>query len=261
MSLLIIGLRTYRNFPICIGYNREENPKRKTSMPKLTEDKKSVIAGLDASSEGTWVGSNQHNLVVALVNRNEKPLAAQKKSRGQLVSQALELEHPDKVLAFLKKSAKESRPFNLFFGNMNVAYSAQWDGKKLTAKKLDNGYYVILPEGINPKKDPFVKHVVEKMEHNPESEYIQEVYLDEWRDIFFRLIQLCREHEESKNNPEEKKKKAVGKKKGTRTISSSLFVLANRGVQFGYLWHLTGSPLTGTYRDFSKHLRKIESTK
>jgi len=253
MCLMVIGVRTHRNFPITLGFNREEHPLRKASLPKLIADKSIEVAGVDGRSGGTWMGVNHFDLVVSLGNRSEKTKLKKPVSRGKLVVEALKLERPEKVTELIKKTVKEYAPFNIFYGNQNVSYVSIWNGTKLLTKKLESGHHVIYGDKVLDKKSALVKKIVHIMEEKKESEYLQEVQLNDSREIFFRLIQACRLYETEKDSLEKPKKKAALKK----TVSSDLFALGNRGAKYSSLWHLTGNPIKGSYRDFSGHLRKI----
>lgn len=254
MCMMVIGVRMHRNFPIYVGFNREEEIKRKTTPPKLIEEGRAVCAGIDEREGGTWLGVNQDNLLVALGNRSEKGgRPGKKRSRGLFVLDLIRLAHPDKVQSYLKKNARFYKPFNLFYGNLSVAYVSTWNGKRLSTERLETGHHVITSGNVDDRKNPRVKRALELLEKKPESAIPGEILTNDWRDLFFQLIQICRDHEPEKELTET----LCRHDKPVKTVSSTLLALANRGAGYSFLWHEVGNPCQGTYRDYSNLLRKI----
>ena len=255
MCLLVVGIRCHRNFPIYIAANREENPRRSTTPPKVLENGRMIVAGVDGREGGTWLGANRDNLLIAITNREEKGRGGKKRSRGILMMEALRQDQPEKVQSLLKKESKYYRPFNLFYGNLSVAYFSSWNGKRLATEKLETGHHVITTGNLDDRKDPKVKRAFELIEKQHDPMIPLDILPTDYRDLFFRLIQVAKDHEPGKDLAETLCRHA----KLSKTVSSSLFALGSRGVFYSYFWHLIGNPCEATYRDFSKLLKKVES--
>jgi uncharacterized protein with NRDE domain len=91
MCTLVILYRPGHRWPLLLAGNRDEMRDRPTSPPgRHWPDQPDVVAGLDHLGGGTWMGINQQGVVAVVMNR-EGTLgpAADKKSRGELVLQAL----------------------------------------------------------------------------------------------------------------------------------------------------------------------------
>src|SRR6185437_4709107 len=91
MCLLAVFHRVLPGAPILLAANREESLVRPTALPELRFVAPRVLCGLDLVAHGTWLGVNQHGLVVAVTNRPfPKPLGTSP-SRGQLCRRLLTL--------------------------------------------------------------------------------------------------------------------------------------------------------------------------
>lgn len=253
MCLLVVGIRAHRNFPVYLAANREEEAKRKTTLPKIVEDGRILVAGIDEREGGTWLGANQSNFVAAVTNRDEKGGPGKKKSRGHLMLEVLRQDSFEKIQSVIRKTAKQHKPFNLFYGNLSVSYLTSWNGKKLNTERLETGVHVIGRGNLDDRKNPKVKRAFELIEKKTETAMPPDVLPTDWRDLFFQLIQICKDHEPGKDL----KETLCRHDKPVRTVSSSLFALGNRGVNYSFFWHLTGNPCEGTYRDYSPLVKKV----
>ena len=84
MCLLAIQYRLVPESPILVAANREEQYDRLSQPPTIQSGKPRVLCGIDQQAGGTWLGVNQHGLLVAACNRVRlmPPLAP--RSRGAL---------------------------------------------------------------------------------------------------------------------------------------------------------------------------------
>lgn len=256
MCLLVVGFRNHRNFPIYLAANREEEIKRKTTLPKVFDEGRIVIAGLDEREEGTWLGANGSSLVAAICNRQEKGTPGKKRSRGLLVLEVLRQENMDQIQPLVKKLAKYFKPFNLFFGNPISAYVMSWNGKRLSTEKLQPGHHVITKWDLDDRSQPKVARAFELLEKKPDPTLPQDVLPSDWLNLFYQLIQISKDHEPNKDL----KETLCRHDKPVKTVSSSLFALANRGINFSYFWHLVGNPCQASYRDYTGLLKKVVSS-
>ncbi len=90
MCVLAIQYRAARDAPILVAQNREEFFDRPTQAPKIQSGKPRVICGIDRKAGGTWMGVNQHGLVVCASNRPKAFLPPEPRSRGLLCRELLD---------------------------------------------------------------------------------------------------------------------------------------------------------------------------
>jgi uncharacterized protein with NRDE domain len=123
----VVALHRIRSdFPLVIAANRDEYYARAASRPALVSG--DVLAGRDLVAGGTWLGAHRQGLVVAITNqRTMRPPAADRRSRGALVAEALDTGSVEGVLALLRaRAVNDYNPFNLLFGDgerLFVAYA------------------------------------------------------------------------------------------------------------------------------------------
>ena len=99
MCTVVILSRPGREWPLVLGANRDERLDRPWKAPaRHWPDRPEIVAGLDESAGGSWMGLNETGVVVAILNRPGS-LGPQdgKRSRGELVLEALD--HADAVEA------------------------------------------------------------------------------------------------------------------------------------------------------------------
>ena len=126
MCTLVILRRPGDPWPLLIAGNRDERRDRPSDPPaRHWDDRPEVVAGLDRTGGGSWLGVNDYGLVAAIMNR-EGTLgpAPGKRSRGELVLEALDHAEADEAADALRHLDPAAyRPFNLFVGD---PVSAHW---------------------------------------------------------------------------------------------------------------------------------------
>jgi hypothetical protein len=125
MCTLLVLRRPGHEWPLLVAGNRDELRERPWAPPaRHWGDRPDVVAGLDRTGGGSWLGMNDNGVVAAVMNR-EGSLgpAPGKRSRGELVLEALdhaEAREAAEALAALNPAAY--RPFNLFVGDPLSAF-------------------------------------------------------------------------------------------------------------------------------------------
>ena len=89
MCLLAVFFRIVDDAPLVVGANREEAYARGGEPPQLQEGACRFVAGRDPTAGGTWLGVNEHGVLVAITNRIKTLLPPQPRSRGLLVRELL----------------------------------------------------------------------------------------------------------------------------------------------------------------------------
>ncbi len=91
MCLLALYHRCIDAAPIVLAANRDESRDRPTAPPQLhSGGEVDYLCGGDRRAGGTWLGVNQHVLIVAVTNRPSPPSRASLRSRGLLAVDLLQ---------------------------------------------------------------------------------------------------------------------------------------------------------------------------
>jgi uncharacterized protein with NRDE domain len=89
MCLLAVFFRVADDAPLVVGANREEAYARGGLPPQLLDGPTRAVAGLDPVAGGTWLGVNEHGVLVAVTNRKKSQVPDRPRSRGLLVRELL----------------------------------------------------------------------------------------------------------------------------------------------------------------------------
>ena len=89
MCLFALFFRVVEDAAVVVGANREEVYRRGGDPPRLVDDGRVMVAGVDPVGGGTWLGVNTHGVVVAVTNRARSGVPPQPRSRGLLVRDLL----------------------------------------------------------------------------------------------------------------------------------------------------------------------------
>src|SRR6476661_554074 len=99
----IVALHGVRNdYPLVLATNRDEFYARPSSGPVRLLEQPRTVGGQDLRAKGTWMGVTREGLFVGVTNqRSWHPPDPKKRSRGELVINALKLEAPRAIRASL----------------------------------------------------------------------------------------------------------------------------------------------------------------
>jgi uncharacterized protein with NRDE domain len=89
MCILAVQYKFAKDAPILLAQNREERLDRPTQAPRIQSGRPRVVCGIDRKAGGTWLGVNQHGLVVAVANRPKTVVPSEPRSRGLLCRELL----------------------------------------------------------------------------------------------------------------------------------------------------------------------------
>src|SRR5690606_9123164 len=148
MCTLLVQHRPDAAHPLVIAANRDEQLQRPAEPPALrTEGPIPYVAPRDLQAGGTWLGLNARGLFVAITNRHGAPPDPRRRSRGELVVQALSA--PDAATA--RASLSELRPgdyngFHLLHADAHEASLTWSDGTTLHQERLAPGAVHALTE-------------------------------------------------------------------------------------------------------------------
>jgi uncharacterized protein with NRDE domain len=132
-------------YPVIIAANRDEHFDRPTAPPALWSTEPKILAGKDLLAGGTWLGVNEHGLLVGILNRrsNGGPDPLNKtRSRGLLCLDLLSLKSAADAHAFVSRHQEPYQPFTVVFVDQSQAWIAYNVGQQIKAHKLDVGLHV-----------------------------------------------------------------------------------------------------------------------
>ena len=144
----IVALRGLRaDFPLILATNRDEFFARPSSGPLRLLDSPPTLGGRDLVAGGTWMGVTQAGLFVGVTN--QRSFAAPdpaRRSRGQLVLDALALGHTEAVTRYVRGlDGRDYNAFNLMWGDTRalwVAYARE-GRRELELEEVPAGLHVL----------------------------------------------------------------------------------------------------------------------
>jgi uncharacterized protein with NRDE domain len=228
-----------------IAANRDEYLDRPSDGPALRDGRDgAVVAPLDRRAGGTWWGVNAHGVFAALTNRPTRELDPARRSRGQLVMDALGAKSAsDAASSAAALGERLYNPFNLFVADATDAFAVVYDGgSKLLP--LAPGVHVI------GNADPNAREVEKIARTMGRAERVAAGPPDA---IAAGLEEICRAHEAG----DDALASTCVHRGGYGTRSSTLLRLGSNGA---LLQHADGPPCTSPYRDFTSLLTQLGLT-
>ena len=145
MCTLAVYFRAFADFPLIIAANRDEHYDRPSAPPTVLQTTPKIISGRDLRAGGTWLGFNEHGLVVAILNRHsndDPPPLPSARSRGALCMDLLMQNSSIDSSAFLREHRARYNPFTVLFADPRAAYVAHNEDQTVFTQKLDPGLHV-----------------------------------------------------------------------------------------------------------------------
>lgn len=161
MCTLVLLRRSEHPWPLLLAANRDEMVDRPWAPPgRHWPDRPEVIAGLDRTAGGSWLGLNDHGVVAAILNRRGSlGPAAGKRSRGELVLEALD--HADAVAAaeaLAELNPAAYRSFNMVVADNRDAYWLRNPGtpetRVIEVRPLAEGLSMLTAYDLNDRQSP-----------------------------------------------------------------------------------------------------------
>lgn len=146
MCTIVLLRRPDHGWPLVLAANRDELVDRPWRAPgRHWPDRPNVVAGLDESAGGTWLGLNDAGVVAAVSNRRGAlGPASGKRSRGELPLAALEHASAEAAANALGGTgAAAYRPFNLVIADRRRAF---WLRNREGAEQIER---FEVPEGLS----------------------------------------------------------------------------------------------------------------
>ncbi|HYD50051.1 MAG TPA: NRDE family protein [Terriglobales bacterium] len=155
MCTLAIYFQAHRRYPLVIAANRDELLDRPALPPQVVWRDPWIVSGIDQIAGGTWLGLNQHHLVVSVLNRRtDEPGDASRRSRGALCSELLHAATVADALAAARADRRAYNPFNLLLASPQAAYVLSNLSEPWSVAKLDPGVHLISNLSLNDPTCP-----------------------------------------------------------------------------------------------------------
>jgi uncharacterized protein with NRDE domain len=203
-----------------------------------------IVSPLDVRAGGTWLGLNSRGVFAAVTNRRTQRADPSRKSRGELVTRALEAatarEAADRVEAQFEGAG--FNPFNFFVSDGDRAFALSLgDGEARPGfSELAPGAHVIgnvaLAGEPSPKLDALRARV------GPAARRAA-------ADVLGELRELCRHHDDSDT--------LAGTCVHTPTYGTRSSLLLRLGAAGSELRYSEGAPCRAPYRDFTPLLHTL----
>ncbi|MFB6105877.1 MAG: NRDE family protein [Halobacteriaceae archaeon] len=150
MCTFILAWRVFADEPVVVAANRDEHLDRASRPPAVVDDDPRVVAPLDEEAGGTWLGYNEHGVLVSVTNRWTDADLAGERSRGLLVREALARESAAAAAAYVTEQTRsvEYAGFNLVVADADLAALLAWDGE-LTRREFAPGVHVVVNVGAD----------------------------------------------------------------------------------------------------------------
>ncbi|WP_223594358.1 NRDE family protein [Neobacillus bataviensis] len=141
MCLILFAYNVHPEYKLIVAANRDEFYNRPTAPAHFWEDSPEILAGRDLEKMGTWMGVTDQGRFAALTNyRNPKELTEGKRSRGELVADALKYDGVlENYMAMLAENNAQYPGYNLLAGDADELYYYSNIGQEL--QKLEPGIY------------------------------------------------------------------------------------------------------------------------
>lgn len=260
MCTLSLYFREFDGYPLVVAANRDEYYARPSAVPQVLSTEPVIFGGRDVQAGGTWLGVNEHGLLVGILNRRLDATddRSSKRSRGLLCLEALNARDPNQAVAVLEREpAHAYLPFNLLISNDENAYVAYNEADRIGVVPLDHGLHVLSNTSV----------------FDPRSEKMDAAY-----GLFLAAGQQARENPDLFFRDRPSPKRATAEEKPaclaafTRalashrlhgagadprgaicvhaerygTVSASIIVLAGREKRFDY-YHASGAPCRSSF--------------
>jgi uncharacterized protein with NRDE domain len=246
MCLLALFYRVVEDAAVVVGANREEFYQRGGEPPRVIEASAPphaarAVAGIDPTAGGTWLGVNQHGVLVAVTNRRKSLPPSRPRSRGLLARELLAFPTARAAIEAARAELDRGRydGCNVVVADEERATVLQ-AGDWLRERPLPPGLHVLTNGDVNDASDFRVGHVLGWL--GDRRYRVAEECLD-------ALRQVCAHH--PPDNPP-----VCFRLEDRGTVSSTLLAV-RRPLASGVMWHAQGPPDRTPYASCSHLLREL----
>lgn len=152
MCILMVIHRVLQDYPIVLAANRDEYYDRPTQGPILLNRSPRIWGGRDERAGGTWMGVNEHGVVVGLTNRRlhaEQEADPERRSRGLVCLEALQGRTVDEAVeSLVTQPPQRYNPFNLLVMDHDNLLWVAYDDKPVI-QSLQPGLHILANGELN----------------------------------------------------------------------------------------------------------------
>lgn len=241
MCLLAIFFRVVEDAYLVVGANREEAYHRGGTPPQLLDGPCRAVAGLDPVAGGTWLGVNEHSVLIAVTNRPKSQVPAQPRSRGLLARDLLACRTAAAAADLAGRELGRHRyaGCNVVCADKSAAIVLH-GGDWLRVRPLPPGIHVLTANDVNDASDRRLGHALWFLKGHG-YEVAEQCVL--------ALKHLCAQT--GNGDPPICLRGDTG-----GTVSSSIVVLRSELWHSSYL-HAQGPPDRTAYADYSRFLKQL----
>jgi uncharacterized protein with NRDE domain len=148
MCVFSVAYRVFLDCPIFVLTNRDESRERPTLAPRIfestTPNGARWFGGADQRAGGTWLGVNEHGLLIAVTNRKTATVPANPRSRGLLCREVLTQSSAASAFDWVhdELSTNEYAGFNLIILSARSAFAIEKADEK-RVRTLEPGVHTI----------------------------------------------------------------------------------------------------------------------
>ena len=156
MCTLAVYVRCAPELPLVVAANRDEFYARPTAEPRVIADDPWVVAGQDLQAGGTWLGVNEYDMVVGLLNRRSSTGPdPNRRSRGLLCLEALQTRSPVAVVSRVSHElAGAYNGFNLLVADPRSAFVVTNHADQIVIHELPDGVHLLTNLDLNDPTCP-----------------------------------------------------------------------------------------------------------
>jgi len=243
MCTLAFYFQVFPQYPIVAAANRDESLTRPSATPRQLWSIPWIYGGQDLLAGGTWLGVNEHGVLVAILNRHTgHPADPYCRSRGMLCLEALKYASVRQAVNFVSaQSPKDYNPFNLLIADHTEAYVIHAQPPIFETKPLRPGFYFLTNYNLNDFNCPRTRHFSPEfariVSHNADRQF-------GFSDLCSQLYPLLATHA-----PDADPRASVCiHLDGYGTCSSSVLAYSHVEQRYHYTF-AAGSPCRNTYSD------------
>lgn len=152
MCILMVIHRVLQDYPIIVAANRDEYYDRPTREPILLDRSPRIWGGRDERAGGTWMGVNEHGVVVGLTNRRlhaDQEADPERCSRGLACLEALQGRSAAEAVESLStQSPQRYNPFNLLVMDRSHLVWVAYDEAAII-RPLQPGLHILANGNLN----------------------------------------------------------------------------------------------------------------
>lgn len=241
-----------RALPLVVAANRDEFLDRPTAEPDVICHDPWVVAGQDLDAGGTWLGLNEHRLIVGLLNRPAGGAPdPTRRSRGLLCLEALQVGSVREVLDRARSEAATAyNGFNLLAASEDEAFVISNDGAEVRFIQLDPGVHVITNMDVNDPTCPRIaqSHRLFRAVSLPEDDRDAPAILKPLRAILS-------DHNVSVDPRVPVRSNTLCVHRGEYGTRSSSVLVVPRGRRPMQFWHAAGPPCRTEYTEIPLPVR------